>query len=234
MGLRDLFKFGRDTTPQQQEAAPPPPPPAMTSRQANEMLVAAVEANDIKKAEIALNATGSANLTCKYKYFYMAHYDSGPRRIDQVNEVPLIWFATLKDNVPMVQLLLKHGADVDAKYQGTGPLMHAVAEGATPMVRALLDGGAMMRDSNSYSSYNNAFEIARQKQYADIIQMLNAEPERRKQAQIEAARVAQEAKAAAEAAAREAEEQARWRAQNPTEPVTDNAVVVMKPLTLKK
>ena len=182
------------------------------------MLVAAVEANDVQKAESALKASGSANLTCKYHYFYMAHYDSGPRKINQADDVSLLWLATLKANEPLVRLLLSYGANVDAKYQGRTPLVHAVAEGATPMVRALLDGGASLK--GEYRS--SPIEVARDKQYADIIKMLYAEPERRNQVQLEAER-----------ARLEAVEAARRRAENPLEPVTDNEIAVMKPLTLK-
>jgi hypothetical protein len=218
MKLRDLFKFGRESAPLQ--PPPPLPPPLMTSRQANEMLIAAVEANDVQKAEMALKASGSANLMCKYRHYYFAHNDSGPRRVDQADDVPLLWLATINKNEPMVRLLLSHGAHVDAPYLGRSSLMHAVGEGKTSIVRALLDGGAVMRETSF--PYTSAYEIASNAQYADILQMLCDEPARRKQAQLEA-----------EQAAREAEEQARWRAQNPSEPVTDNDVVVMKPLTLK-
>ncbi|MEZ0225205.1 MAG: ankyrin repeat domain-containing protein, partial [Alphaproteobacteria bacterium] len=163
MGLRDLFRFGRAPAP---PPSPPPSPPPMTSRQANEMLVSAVEANDLEKAEIALKASGSANLTCQHRYYFTAHYDSGPRKCEQVDEVSLLWLATIRANEPMVRLLLSYGAAVDAKYHGRAPLMHAVAEGATPMVRALLDGGASLR-----GEYSNGWpiDVARNKQYADII-----------------------------------------------------------------
>ena len=190
----------------------------MTSREANELLVAAVEANNIQKAEVALKARGSANLRCKYRYHYFAHYDNGPRRIDQVDDVSLLWLATLKANEPLVRLLLSHGAEVDPKYQGRTPLVHAVAEGATPMVRALLDGGASLK--GEYRS--SPIEVARDRQYADIIDMLYAEPARREQLKLDAQRARQEAAV-----------EARRRAENPTEPVTDNEVAVMKPLTLK-
>ncbi len=227
MGLRDFFNFGR-----KDETVPPEPPvPQMTSRQANEMLVQAVEANDIKKATIALKATGSANLTCKYRHMVTIRYDYGPRQYEQADEVALLWHAVLKDNEPLVRLLMSYGAKVDPKYSGRTPLMHAVLEGATQMVRTLLDGGAALREDD-YPHYT-ALDHATKKQYADIIQMLREEPARRERVKQEAARAAQEAKAAAERAAREAEEKARHRAENPTEPVTDNEVVVMKRLSLK-
>jgi hypothetical protein len=227
MGLRDLFNFGRKAG----TAPPEPPVPQMTSRQANEMLVQAVEANDIKKATIALKATGSANLKCKYRHMVTVRYDYGPRQYEQADDVALLWHAVLKDSEPMARLLLSYGADVNPTYHGQMPLMHAVCQGATPMVRALLDGGAALREE-SYP-YKTAYEYAKNKQYADIIQMVWEEPARRERVKQEAARAAQEAKAAAEQAAREAEEKARHRAENPTEPVTDNTVVVMKRLSLK-
>lgn len=197
-------------------------PQIATSKQANEWLVNAVLHNDLPLVEWALKATGSANL-CVDRGGY---WDNG--RYYPKN-VPLLHDAVAQANLPLVQLLLQHGAAIDSRYQEKTPLMHAVLGGETFIVRALLDANA---NFELLCDRVSTLAMARQKQYADIIKMIEDEPRRRKEA-IETAH-----RERAEAEARRLADIERQKAMEKEEredprPETKDIIKVMKPLALK-
>lgn len=189
----------------------------ITSREANDILAAACQKGDLRRAEYALKQSASPNLFCDRGYFSNGYWQTGL--------VPMLWDAAHKNNPPMAQLLLKYGAEVDRAYSGTTPLTVAVLQGRTPIVRMLLDAGATL---DSRYEGQSLLGVAKEKQYADVIKMLEDEQGRRA-AVAEAARqvrAEEEEKRAAQIAA------AAERAANPV-PETDQAIQVMKPLSLK-
>jgi hypothetical protein len=202
------------------QAAPAAEAPPMTSREANELLVKAVSAGDLKTAERALKATGSPNLDAQG--FYWASNDHGRWQVPE--RQPMLWFAVDRNNLPMAELLIKHGADMTRRHRGVPPLYRAVVEGQTPMVKMLLEAGAPLEPvfDKSY------LRLAQEQQYADVTKLLMDEPQRRR----DAAEAQRQAAAHAEAQRIADAEAAKHAAENP-QPVTDQSVAVMKPLSFK-
>lgn len=186
----------------------------MTSKQANELLLKAVRKRNVKMAARALTAGASPNLKCDWP-------DGGYR--------PILLDMVLKDDLPMVQLLIRHGAALEETYEKMRPLLHAVIAGHTPIVRALLDAGA---DYQAWHCGRTAESFANQYQYADIAKMLKDEPGRRSQIAADAARAKQEAEAARLAAVEKEKLEAAARAAAPPDQTTQ-VIEVMKPLTFK-
>jgi hypothetical protein len=204
----------------------------MTSQQANEMLVKAVKWGFAGRAEYALEAGGSANLTI----------DRGGRTSDgfdswwHPNPVPLLWDAVSRNKVHIVASLLKHGARVDDYHFRMTPLMLAAEKGLTPVVRMLLDAGASL---DARDERGTAWTRANNKQFGDIIKMISDEPARRKAvidahqrslAEAEEKRKA-ERKVQVEKAKQD-EIQRALRAANPPQE-TEQVITVMRPLSLK-
>jgi ankyrin repeat protein len=201
-------------------AKEPPPrqfPQIATSKEANDWLAKAVRGNDLPLAEWALKAMASPNILID-----CGLHDGGYSR---AQEMPLLTYAVTTAHLPMVNLLLQYGAEVDRRYQGATPLMNAVCIGETPIVRALLDAGADLR---LLCERICPLDMARQRQFLDIIKMLEDEPQHRKNV-VEAAR-----REHAEAEARRLAEieKAKQEALNP-KAETKEAIAVMKPISLK-
>jgi hypothetical protein len=87
--------------------------------------------------------------------------------------IPLLSHAIVgkKPSFGVFQLLLEHGADVNAKtWRGGTPLMQAVSVGEPDMVRSLLDRGADV--SAKSVDGTSALDIARKKNAAQILALL--------------------------------------------------------------
>jgi ankyrin repeat protein len=88
--------------------------------------------------------------------------------------IPLLSHAIVgkKPSFAVFQLLLDHGADVNAKtWRGGTPLMQAVSADEADMVRLLLDRGADVSVRNENGT--TALDIARKKNAARIVAMLD-------------------------------------------------------------
>lgn len=189
----------------------------ITSREANDILAAACQKGDLRRAEYALKQSASPNIYCDRGGYSGGYW--------QRHGVPVLWDAAHTNNPPMVRLLLKHGAQVDVVEDGTTPLTIAVIQGRTPIVRMLLDAGA---SPEMYYYGDNLLDVAKRKQYADVIKILEDEPGRHMAIAEDARqrRAEEDAKQAAALAA------AQERAANPPAE-TDQTIKVMKPLSLK-
>ena len=214
-----LFKSFRKASQDQAPAAP-----AMTSREANEMLIKACQKGDVATAEYALKASGSPNLCCDRGYHSGGYWQRSP--------VPMLWDAVNCNNPAMTQLLLKYGANLEQSHNGRTPLMLAVIEGRTPIVRSLLDAGASM---DVYADWCNPLEMAKKMQYADVTRMLEAEPARRAEIAVAAQRAQAEAEAKRLADLAKAQKEELERAHRAANPPAETVqtIKVMKPLSLK-
>ena len=82
---------------------------------------------------------------------------------------PLL-IAVVNNDLPMVELLLEHGADIDAKnIKGKTALHHAAGHGLTPIVRALLP---YKPDLSARYKGKTALERALDQNHVEIAELL--------------------------------------------------------------
>jgi ankyrin repeat protein len=68
--------------------------------------------------------------------------DPGLSRARGVHELPVLYFAAVGRQVEVAELLLRHGADVNARSEAAAPIHGAVMAGSPDLVRLLLRHGA--------------------------------------------------------------------------------------------
>lgn len=73
-------------------------------------------------------------------------------------------------NVAQLEMVLKNGADINAKYYGYTPLMLAIHHGDTDMVKRLLKSGADVDIVNNEGK--NALMLARENGDKDILELV--------------------------------------------------------------
>lgn len=97
--------------------------------------------------------------------------------VKSLNQVTAMAAAVYSNNAKMVDLLLKHGADVNTKFEDETMLMFAARNGFTEIVKLLLDAGADVNIRNN--AKETALDIVKELDFRnEIIQLLqNAEPE---------------------------------------------------------
>ena len=79
------------------------------------------------------------------------------------------------DRLAVVQLLLSHGADIDADWKEYGtPLLNAIYEGRTELAIALIAAGADLEASNLYRSQKKALHSAAAQGQLTVIEALLA------------------------------------------------------------
>jgi ankyrin repeat protein len=144
-----------------------------------------------------------------------ASYDSHYRD-DRDNGLPALAYAVKYNREAIAASLLKAGANPNRNLGYFCLMDYAVQHGNSRMVRLLLDHGIDPENhGNSQSWQSWPCQVAKQKCYTDIVQMLEQEPARRAAIAAEKARKKEEMARAADAAE-----------------VTER-ITVSKPLTLK-
>lgn len=137
-----------------------------TTRELNELLLESVKKKNYELAALIIEAGASPDTPIP-----------GQSLKGMIVYTPLLLQAVEDGNEPLKNLLLAKGADVNRAGNRTNetPLMIAVNSGDTPTVRQLLDAGAMIAPS--------VMGLAELHSYTDIVTMLKAEPQRRKDAE---------------------------------------------------
>lgn len=195
-----------------------------TTKTLNHRLIEALDKGWQKTAAQALEQGASADARHFYEYG-LSQYT-----------YPVLSREVMRNNRVNIDLILQHAPDLDTQDSFTGhtPLIEAVIRGNTPIVRLLLDAGAKLDIRTSIHSAEKtkatALDIAAERGYDDIEEMLKAEPQRRQAA----------AKAAQQAAA-EAAEKAAQKAKEPQPPPppaeivvkTDKSIAVSEPIRFK-
>lgn len=195
-----------------------------TTKVLNQRLIEALDKGWHKTAAQALEQGASADARHFYEYG-LSQYT-----------YPILSREVMRDRRANIDLILQHAPDLDTQDSFTGhtALMEAVIRGNTPVVRLLLDAGAKLDIRSSIHSPEKtkatALDIAAERGYDDIEEMLKAEPQRRQAA----------AKAAQQAAAEAAQKAAQKAAEPETPPTpaeivvkTDKSIAVSEPIRFK-
>jgi uncharacterized protein len=96
---------------------------------------------------------------------------NAPAGFESHQTQPPLTLAAGNGDSEAVRLLLRRGADVNVRGNNNlTPLIAAVWGGHTDVVRVLIAGGA---DVNADSSFGDALSIAKDKNYVELIDILN-------------------------------------------------------------
>lgn len=156
--LRDRFALKRRVSPNRSEILASELPPPYLDSKTEQTIIQAIKSHDVLALKRGLDKNPS--------YSESFAQDTGDR--------PLHW-ASEEGYLPIVQLLVQHGADVNSmNHSQKTPLMLAAEKGHLDVVAFLLRRGADkdLRDKNGKS----AEDLARARSHFDVVDLLKSGP----------------------------------------------------------